>query len=396
MQPLCRVIRHVPTNLPSRFIQRRTAFPPLRAVTTRSISTPHSPHRPTILPRGNAQPQQSAFDPVTTLVILTLGLGATYLAKDYLLTPTSTPHPAPLEEDPKPAITLQAHDPSDPHYLAMPATGPPGRPSTLTPEQETKLKEFWLACLDVFGVSSSSTNHDQDNGSASGASTPAPSEKGADKEKKKKRFGLLGKKKDKDSSDAVDAAAAGDEDDKYGQTKEFKAALANLTPEELRNAFWSMVKADDPDALLLRFLRARKWDVQNALVMLVSTMHWRAVEMHVDDDIMVTGDVEAAKKAAQGSGAEKKEAEDFLAQLRMGKSYLHGVDKDGRPMCFVRVRLHRQGEQSERSLERYTVYTIETARMLLRENVDTAVSFCPLSPKTPLHRPTYLRKDGWG
>jgi hypothetical protein len=40
----------------------------------------------------------------------------------------------------------------------------------------------------------------------------------------------------------------------------------------------------------------------------------------------------------------------------------------------VRARLHKAGEQSEESLERFTVYTIETARMLLRPPIDTAVS----------------------
>jgi hypothetical protein len=36
------------------------------------------------------------------------------------------------------------------------------------------------------------------------------------------------------------------------------------------------------------------------------------------------------------------------------------------------VRLHKQGEQSEESLERYTVYIMETARLMLQPPVDTA------------------------
>ncbi|CAL3972138.1 unnamed protein product, partial [Diplocarpon coronariae] len=35
-------------------------------------------------------------------------------------------------------------------------------------------------------------------------------------------------------------------------------------------------------------------------------------------------------------------------------------------------RLHKQGEQSEESLERYTVFIIESARMILSPPVDTA------------------------
>lgn len=130
---------------------------------------------------------------------------------------------------------------------------------------------------------------------------------------------------------------------------------------------------DHPDALLLRFLRARKWDVDKALIMMVSTMRWRAYDAHVDDDIMKNGEALAVEQAAGNDSAKKKFGEDFLAQLRLGKSFLHGVDKENRPMCFVRVRLHRQGEQSEESLERYTVFIIETARLTLAPPVDTAV-----------------------
>ncbi len=53
-------------------------------------------------------------------------------------------------------------------------------------------------------------------------------------------------------------------------------------------------------------------------------------------------------------------------------------------MCFVRVRLHRQGEQSEESLERYTVFVIESARMVLSPPVDTAVSLLSLFKKIPI------------
>ena len=99
--------------------------------------------------------------------------------------------------------------------------------------------------------------------------------------------------------------------------------------------------------------------------------------MHVDDDVMLNGEGGALKDSESDSRAARKEGENFLAQLRLGKSFLHGIDKDGRPLCIVRARLHKQGEQSEKSLERYTVYIIETARLLLRAPVETAV--CSLS-----------------
>ena len=258
---------------------------------------------------------------------------------------------------------------------------PPGRPGTLTADQETKLKEMWTQTLEIFGVS----HEDHTNGTA----TPTSGTETPDSKKKKKSRLSVFHRKDRNSSDA----GLDSENDKHGQTKEFQQALASQSPESLREAFWSMSKHDHPDALLLRFLRARKWDVQAALVMMISTLHWRMQEMHVDDDIMLHGEGAALRETKSANAAEKKEGEDFMAQLRMGKSFLHGTDKEGRPCCYVRVRLHRQGEQSERSLERFTVYTIETARMMLRGAVDTAVSNTSSIPTVEYYYFATLIKD---
>ncbi|MCJ1372958.1 hypothetical protein MMC20_004184 [Loxospora ochrophaea] len=243
----------------------------------------------------------------------------------------------------------------------------PGRPGNLTADQEIKLKELWAETLKVFGVASpdvdSELAHLKEEDHEQQVKTP-------DKKKKKRRL-FSRKYKDDDGDSQTDGQSTAS-DDKYGQTKEFHEALADSSPEDLRKAFWSMVKHDHPDGLLLRFLRARKWDVEKALVMLISTMHWRMYETHVDDDIFKAGEGGAAEQSTSSNAATKKEGDDFLAQLRLGKSFLHGTDKEGRPMCFVRVRLHKQGEQSEASLERYTVFVIESARLLLSPPVDTA------------------------
>ena len=182
------------------------------------------------------------------------------------------------------------------------------------------------------------------------------------------------KNHDDSSGESLEATSVANGEDKYGQTKDFHKVIESQAPEDLRTAFWSMVKHDDPDALLLRFLRARKWNVRNALIMLIATMHWRMQEMHVDDDIMKRGERGAVEDGKSSNASVKVEGDDFLAQMRLGKSFLHGTDKEGRPMCFVRVRFHKKGDQTESSVERFTVYTIETARLLLHSNVDTAVS----------------------
>ncbi|KAM0348278.1 hypothetical protein ACHAPU_004246 [Fusarium lateritium] len=238
---------------------------------------------------------------------------------------------------------------------------PPGRPGNLTPEQEDKLRKLWIAIFQLTGVA------DEES---SGVEIPPPKEEAspADADHKKKRgFGMFKKGK----SGASTPTEASTEEDKYNETKQYHETLAKETPETIRHTIWSMVKHDHPDALVLRFLRARKWDVEKALVMLVATMNWRHNDMKVDDDIMKNGDAVAVEDEKTDSPTKQVSA-DMMKQLRMGKSFLHGTDKQGRPICVVRVRLHKAGQECEESLEKYTVYIIETARMTLEPPVDTA------------------------
>jgi hypothetical protein len=259
----------------------------------------------------------------------------------------------------------------------MPAEPAPGTVGNLTPEQEIKLKEFWVLALKVFGLTL-----EELEAPAQPVEAATPPAQAQDKKKPKGRWSIFGRGEDDEAKSVssgsditnVSAVVAAEGDDKYGQSKEFKQALEDMKPEEIRTAFWSMVKADNPDSLLLRFLRARKWDTKKALVMLISTMRWRMQEMHVDDDIMLNGEALAIKQSQSSDAKEKKKGEDFLVQMRLGKSFLHGVDRAGRPICVVRVRLHKAGDQDNEALERFTVYTIETARLLLAPPIETAVS----------------------
>jgi CRAL/TRIO, N-terminal domain/CRAL/TRIO domain len=273
----------------------------------------------------------------------------------------------------------------------MAAQSLPGRPGNLTIDQEVKLQDLWKATLKTFGVPegevrgmsttiNGTLENEPDEDAEEEEDTKAdPNAKGKDKDKKKKKRNIFGrKKKDKDEKETKSTEKAAEKsptaaDDKYGQTKEYLEALEKNKAEDLRSAFWRMVKADHPDGLLLRFLRARKWDIEKALVMMISTLNWRLNDMKVDDDIMPNGEGLAHTQVESSDAATKKIGDDFLAQLRLGKSFLHGTDKEGRPMCIVRTRLHKQGEQAEPSLERFTVYTIETARLMLVPPTDTAV-----------------------
>ncbi|KAK4149102.1 phosphatidylinositol transfer protein CSR1 [Chaetomidium leptoderma] len=256
----------------------------------------------------------------------------------------------------------------------------PGRPGNLTPEQEEKLRRLWQLIFQVCAV-----GQEQDSTAADSSST-ATNDKAQDEESKKakkSRMSFFSRKAKKDpEGDSASGVPANPpivlnlgkdgEADKYGQTKHFYDTLASQSPESIRDTIWAMVKHDHPDALVLRFLRARKWDADRALIMLVSTMNWRAQDVNVDGDIMKNGEAAAVLAEKGTDAAAQRLGHDFMAQLRKGISYVHGHDKQGRPLCFVNVRLHKQGEQAEEALERYTVYLIETCRMVLQPPVDTA------------------------
>lgn len=307
---------------------------------------------------------ESSFSSTTTVILLVTSLigGSIYLH-----------HFAKSSE--YQSLFKGTDDYKETEYVTMPDAALPGRPGNLTREQELRLQELWAATLKIFGVSGVGDDVNVDAASTIGSETAEQAGTVSPEKKKKRRVNMFSRK-NRDELGAEDAENVSviDEEDKYGQTKEFRKLLESQSPEAIRTAFWSMVKHDDPDGLLLRFLRARKWNVQSALIMLISTMHWRMQGMHVDDDIVRRGEGGALEDSASSNAPTKKEGRDFLTQMRLGKSFLHGTDKEGRPITFVRVKLHKQGEQSEASLERFTVYTIETARLLLSPKVDTAVS----------------------
>ncbi|KAL5000441.1 hypothetical protein BDV10DRAFT_33894 [Aspergillus recurvatus] len=283
-----------------------------------------------------------------------------------------------VETDPIPQSTVLEPQEEQDLFLGvidtlktMSTEAAPGTVGNLTPEQEVKLQEFWVLLFKVCGVQMDGIEETEKR-----PASPAQEKK----QPPKRRFGFFGGgSQEKDESAVANDVGSGiasltitDGDDKFGTSKEFQKALAEIKPEDMRIAFWSMVKQDNPDSLLLRFLRARKWDVKKALMMLISTIRWRLLDAKVDEDIMINGEHLALEQLKSSDPTEKKKGEDFIKQFRLGKSFLHGVDKLGRPICYVRVRLHRAGDQDIEALDRFTVYTIESARMMLAPPVETA------------------------
>ncbi len=110
---------------------------------------------------------------------------------------------------------------------------------------------------------------------------------------------------------------------------------------------FSAIGYDNPDVILLRWLRARKWDVNCALQQHLDTIQWRN-EWGVKEFIA------------------KGETDLCYEEIITGKSYFMGNDRAGRPINYVSVKNHIKGQFPAEATEKLTVFIMETGRKLLK------------------------------
>ncbi|KAI0148710.1 CRAL/TRIO domain-containing protein [Xylariaceae sp. FL1272] len=139
---------------------------------------------------------------------------------------------------------------------------------------------------------------------------------------------------------------------------DLSSQLKNKSPEAFKENLWGFILAEHPDALILRFLRARKWDVEKAMMMLVSAINWRD-----ERDIMQTIIHSGEDVALKDNPSEDEKA--FITQYGSGKSYVHGTDKEHRLVYIIKVRLHDPKLQSPQAMESYILHNIESLRVLM-------------------------------
>ncbi|KAG5925509.1 hypothetical protein E4U53_003289, partial [Claviceps sorghi] len=156
-------------------------------------------------------------------------------------------------------------------------------------------------------------------------------------------------------------------------------ALDHWTPHMYRLIVTNVVKNEHPDALALRFLRAANWDLIEATKMMGKTIYWRTMEVAVDDDIMKKGEGGACEDEKNSQGLTRILGADFMKQIRWGKSFMHGTDREGRTIIYIRVRLHKSSDQCTQSIERYTVYLFELARLTLQYPIEMGTVLLDLS-----------------
>jgi hypothetical protein len=149
------------------------------------------------------------------------------------------------------------------------------------------------------------------------------------------------------------------------ESEELLQHLSDRSLDNFRVNFWRFVLGDHPDAVVLRFLRARKWDVRQAMVMLVSALNWRE-EIGIDETIIRDGESVILKDSPS------KKDQEFMMQYRSGKAYTRGLDRQDRPVFVIKVRLHDPTKQSPEAMERFILHSIESLKLMVRDPRDRA------------------------
>ncbi|CCH44796.1 hypothetical protein BN7_4364 [Wickerhamomyces ciferrii] len=242
----------------------------------------------------------------------------------------------------------------------MSIPNPSGRVTTLSADEERKLKEVWAHFLRFWGTPV--TLPSAPKRTATTTSVASTKSNGDDKGKKKmfSKF-RRGHKASKSSEKNELTSTRSNESIEANYThKSIHESFKDLQPEDIYENFWNMLRTDSPDNLILRFLRARKWDSDKALAMLAHTLHWRLKESHVED-LLFGGEKRGIDNGEDG----------FHLQFKLSKAYFRGYDNEGRPIVIIRPRLHHSNEQTEEDIQKYTLLVIEEARLLLKEPVDS-------------------------
>ncbi|KAI7896465.1 CRAL-TRIO domain-containing protein [Mucor mucedo] len=223
----------------------------------------------------------------------------------------------------------------------------PGHAGTLTADQVKSLKSLWVRLLDLF-AQAGDTIHLPDH------SHDRPVKKGG-------FLGFGGKPQEAPHDYFIGATS-----DPRWTTLPLEKALPLIPGALLHEAFWGLVATDNPDSTLLRFLRARKWDLDASYNMLVNTLRWR-LEVRTNEIVSLgeTGLIEELEKAKPGLGIS------FKDKLDSKMVVLGGPDKSARGCCFVNVQVHHKDDQPLEIMKLITIYIMETSRVICNYPMDT-------------------------
>ncbi|WFD33202.1 hypothetical protein MCUN1_000015 [Malassezia cuniculi] len=158
------------------------------------------------------------------------------------------------------------------------------------------------------------------------------------------------------AEDAPPSNNLSDSDKESKAHQEEQAALADVLAhhgvQAFYDNFWFLCGPDPPDMMMLKFLRARKWDVDRAVAMLARCIKWR-IESNIIDII---------RKGDQGLSEDVPE---FLKQGEIGKVFASGMTDDHMPVIFIEVAKHLTKGQAPETMRLFIIMCTECFRSLI-------------------------------
>lgn len=280
-------------------------------------------------------------------------------------------YPAPLPTPPASPVTMAK--PTGKLLKKKPSTS--GYLGKLTQAQEAKLRAVWAIAYKFVEMCEAEESFDEavtlEDKFVPPARKPG-AHAGAGRKKKSK--GSLTHQRHPTLVNELMSLLPPDERNPEKLARDSVEALDYWTPHMFRIVILHVVKQEHPDELVLRYLRLCNWDIIKACKSMGQSIYWRTMEVAVDDDIMRLGEGGAAEDEKNGQGHARVLGAEFMKILRSGRGFLHGNDREGRPITYMRARLHKPGEFSPESMERYIIYLLEMARLSLISPVETGVS----------------------
>jgi hypothetical protein len=125
-----------------------------------------------------------------------------------------------------------------------------------------------------------------------------------------------------------------------------------IADSDYGNEFFCSIGYENPDVLLLRWLRAKKWVVDDAVQQIMYMLKWR---------------IEWGVQALLA----KDESEISVQEIMASKGYFMGRDKKDRPICYIHVREHIRGQFPYQNTEKLAVLAVEMCRKFLKAPVET-------------------------
>ncbi|CAN3372318.1 hypothetical protein DIURU_004556 [Diutina rugosa] len=150
------------------------------------------------------------------------------------------------------------------------------------------------------------------------------------------------------------------------QHPESNPDLQRYPPIVFQKQWLAACRNDLPDNFILRFVRARKWDVDKSIKMLSESIAWRLE--NPANDWLFEGD---GPSYLQGRN------QGMIRNFTREKSWVSGVDREGCPIFWFQARKHFGSDSPAPETERYAVLQIEWVRLFLQE-VSDGVDNCSI------------------